>query len=322
MAAIETFADFPSTTVAAGASGMFTSGQADTWTVAGTAGFAAASTGVTQFHIADPAANTEIITVSNISSTASGTVWSVVRGADSTTPVSHAAGFTIQQVVSAGVLTSFGQLDTTAGDIAALGSISAGSVGKAADAGHVHPFTSVQVGDYYNQPGSATAATGPRWFATTNTGALTSGDLYVSALSIPVNTVVSSITLFTGTTVKGGGSHGWYVLLDSSLVVRMVTADQTDASTVWGSQKTFYTLAGTASYTTTYSGLYYVGVMVAAGTTPTFAGPAGVISAGVYGAAPVLCGTSGTALTTPPSTGGTMASLSALNSTLFYAYTS
>ena len=62
--------------------------------------FGAASTGVSQFHVADAAsgASSEIIAVTNVS----GTTWTVTRGAESTTPVAHASGFTVYQVVTAG----------------------------------------------------------------------------------------------------------------------------------------------------------------------------------------------------------------------------
>ena len=60
----------------------------------------AAATGVSQFHVADPALPTEIIAVTNVS----GTTWTVTRGAESTTPVAHSAGFTVSQVVTTGFL--------------------------------------------------------------------------------------------------------------------------------------------------------------------------------------------------------------------------
>ena len=63
-----------------------------------------ASTGVSQFHVADAAAPTEIIVVTNVS----GTTWTVTRGADSTTPVTHTAGFTIYQVVPYSWLATLG----------------------------------------------------------------------------------------------------------------------------------------------------------------------------------------------------------------------
>jgi hypothetical protein len=52
--------------------------------------------------VADTAAGftSELILVTNVS----GTTWTVTRGAESTTPVAHTAGFTVTQVVTAGAL--------------------------------------------------------------------------------------------------------------------------------------------------------------------------------------------------------------------------
>ena len=72
----------------------------ETWTVASSSMFGAAATGVSQFHVADPAAPSEMIAVTNVS----GTTWTVTRGAESTIPVQHAAGFTVYQVTTAGFL--------------------------------------------------------------------------------------------------------------------------------------------------------------------------------------------------------------------------
>ena len=72
--------------------------------MASSAAFPAISAGQ-QFHIADPASSTkaaEIIAVTAVS----GTTWTVTRGAESTTPVAHSAGFTVQQVITAGALTA------------------------------------------------------------------------------------------------------------------------------------------------------------------------------------------------------------------------
>ena len=105
MTVTEVFADSPVTTVPAGASGTLSSGQADTWSVFSSAGFPTAATGISQFHIADPAAPSEVILVTNMTG-GGNTTWSVIRGADSTTPVAHAAGFTVTNVISAGWLNS------------------------------------------------------------------------------------------------------------------------------------------------------------------------------------------------------------------------
>jgi Pectate lyase superfamily protein len=99
--AVEEFANLPGTTVTSGGTAAPASGTVETWTVANSSPFpAASSTGTppTQFHVADANLNSEMILVTNVS----GTTWTVTRGAESTTPVAHTAGFTVYQVVTAG----------------------------------------------------------------------------------------------------------------------------------------------------------------------------------------------------------------------------
>lgn len=78
------------------------SGTSENWTVSTATGFPSALGEDQFFHICDPAANTEKIRVTAISSN----VWTVTRGDESTTPVAHVAGFVIEQVVTAGELTA------------------------------------------------------------------------------------------------------------------------------------------------------------------------------------------------------------------------
>lgn len=89
-----------STTVSSGGTTAPAPGTSETWTVASSALFGAAVTGVSQFHVTDPALPGEIVAVTNVS----GTSWTVTRGAESTTPAAHTGGFTIQQVITAGFL--------------------------------------------------------------------------------------------------------------------------------------------------------------------------------------------------------------------------
>ncbi len=107
MAAYEIFANTPTTTVASGGTDAPSPGTVQTWTVSSSAGFPAAATGTSQFHVADPATGEtgEMILVSNVA----GTTWTVTRGVESTTPVAHNTGFTIYQVTTAGVFGSFAQ---------------------------------------------------------------------------------------------------------------------------------------------------------------------------------------------------------------------
>lgn len=95
-------ADRANTIVFSGGTDAPVSGTQETWLVASSAMFGAASAGVSQFHVADPVAATEIIAVTNVSST----TWTVTRGSDGTTPVAHAEGFAVYQVVPAGFLAS------------------------------------------------------------------------------------------------------------------------------------------------------------------------------------------------------------------------
>jgi len=99
----EIFADQPSAVVTSG--GGSASSGTETWTVSSSASFPAASSSgspPSQFHVVDasPLYQSEIIAVTNIS----GTTWTVTRGAEGTTPVAHAADFTVVQVATAGWL--------------------------------------------------------------------------------------------------------------------------------------------------------------------------------------------------------------------------
>lgn len=112
-------ANNPSTTIAAnGYNGGSATGDApaalttETWTVTSSATFPAASSSATpptQFAIADVAAPTEIIWVTNMS----GTTWTVIRGEEGTTPVTHAAGATFQQVITSAHLAALNPGDGT-----------------------------------------------------------------------------------------------------------------------------------------------------------------------------------------------------------------
>lgn len=101
--------DQAATTVSAGGTTAPAGGTTETWTVTSSAGFGTAVTGVSQYHVADPALPSEIIAVTNVS----GTTWTVTRGAEGTTPAAHAAGFTAQQVAGYAYLASAVQVSGT-----------------------------------------------------------------------------------------------------------------------------------------------------------------------------------------------------------------
>jgi hypothetical protein len=173
---------------------------------------------------------------------------------------------------------------------------------------------------------SVISATMARTQATTAQAALTSGTLQLVAIGIRAGSVLSNATMFTNTTAKTGGTHGWYVLADNTLTVIAVTADQTDAATVWGVASTGYTLPFASPAIALYTGLYYVGVMVAetAGQMPTFTGCATLavgMGAGTgITSAQKLAGASNTGATTPPAVGTALTAITAASNLNPYAY--
>ena len=88
-------------TVTSGGTTAPAAGTVQAFTVTATAAFPVAVAGVGWFKFADPAAPTEtmLATVAP-GGTGAGQAWTVTRGADGTTPVAHAANFTVYQVVS------------------------------------------------------------------------------------------------------------------------------------------------------------------------------------------------------------------------------
>ena len=98
-AGIELFTNDGSTTISSGGTTAPAAGTPELWTAGSWSSFPTASPTVTprtKFHVADPASPGELIEVVN---TATGLV---IRGAEGTTPVSHTTGFTVQNVMSAG----------------------------------------------------------------------------------------------------------------------------------------------------------------------------------------------------------------------------
>jgi len=155
----------------------------------------------------------------------------------------------------------------------------------------------------YLGPTGAIAETMDRASTTFAYASVASGTLYFSALYLPVNTVVSNLNTVTGSTASSGVAHNWMCLCDNNRNLLAISADNTSADLTANTLET-YAIANVAagaatSFTTTYSGLHYVGFMIATGTTqPTIQGQTD-LSSTMMGLAPKLCGTSDTSLTTP-----------------------
>lgn len=242
MSATELFSsNRPATVVSSGGTGAPSPGTQETWTVTSSAGFPAAATGVSQFHVVDPAAATEVIAVTNVS----GTTWTVTRGVESTTPVAHSAGFTVDQVVTSGflssVLTSV-SLDTTATDIRPLGVQAAGATGKPPDAGHVHPYQPWQfLPESYGAVGdgkvigdavlasNTTLTSASAGFTSADTGKhimINGGQGITSLPLITTITFVNSTTVTLGSAagVSGTGFAAVYGTDDTSAFTSMASA--------------------------------------------------------------------------------------------------
>lgn len=175
-------------------------------------------------------------------------------------------------------------------------------------------------------PTGATGETIPRAIATATSGTMASGTVYARAIGLRSGVPVNGITLYNTASTEvtlADLTHGWYVLCDKNMVVRAVSADQTGVA-FFTAFNTGYSLSVAASaYTTTYTGLYYVGVMIAisAGSMPGLA-IGGNTSTGVAQASPVLYGSSSTGQTAPPVAGSSLAAVSFLTGFNFYAWTS
>ena len=133
-----------------------------------------------------------------------------------------------------------------------------------------------------------------------NCAALTTQVMTSVALPLMNGDVVTNLTFLSGATQAGTPTNWWFALYDNSATPALIaqTADQT--STAWAAN-TAITLALSAPYTATKTGVYYAAVMVKATTPPTLAGitlenaaAAGALITGQK----ILAQTSGSALTT------------------------
>jgi hypothetical protein len=146
-----------------------------------------------------------------------------------------------------------------------------------------------------------------RWETTSRlrcgtTSTPTSGTLYLVPIWLPKGLVISNLAFVSGGTAAVTPTNWWFTLHNSSRVALARTADQT--TTAWAantikSLAIAQTTAGAASsYTTTYSGLHYVGVMIKATTVCSLISE-GAVPDVLASVAPGIGGTD-TGLSTPP----------------------
>ena len=133
-----------------------------------------------------------------------------------------------------------------------------------------------------------------------NTAVLSSGRLSGVAIWLPAGITINSISFFSGTTAAGTPTNQLFGLMDSSR--NLLRSSVNNTTTAWAANS-LKTLALTTTFTTTYSGLYYLGIMVTATTVPTLKGNTAKTGGQLQAQAPSMGGTSTTGLTTAlPST--------------------
>lgn len=234
--AVELFTNQGSTTVSSGGTTAPSPGSSESWTVTSSASFPAITSGQ-QFHVADPASAStaaEIIAVTAVS----GTTWTVTRGAESTAPVAHASGFTVQQVISAASLSAFAQAGN--GDLGGTGAAptvakiggSAASGQYARGNGSAVAMSAIQVADLPAGTGDQAWQFRPETYGAKGDGKLI-GDVVVNTTT----TITSATASFTAGDVGkhiqvhgANGSSAGPLISTISSVTNSTTAVLADAA--------------------------------------------------------------------------------------------
>lgn len=112
-------------------------------------------------------------------------------------------------------------------------------------------------------------STVPIWASLANQGGPTSGRIALVPIELDVNLTISAIAFTSGTTAGVSLTNQWFVLCNSSKLALAYTSN--DTTTAWGTN-TRKQLSLTSSYTTTYRGRHYLGVLITASTVPSLRG--------------------------------------------------
>lgn len=147
---------------------------------------------------------------------------------------------------------------------------------------------------YPYAPTGVKAESIPRTIAGVNIAAVTSGTMIMQAIWLPSGMTVSNLIAMSGTTASATQTNRWLALYDQN---RALLRQSTDQTTTVLAANTLYT-APITSYTTTYAGIYYIGLLTAATTVNSWCGVTAAGNLAIRGLTPILTGTSTTALTT------------------------
>ena len=212
---VEVFANGPAATVTSGGTDAPAAGTSESLTVTATAAFPAASASATPptvFHVCDVAAPSEIMRVTVApGGTGAGQAWTVIRGAEGSTPVTHASGFAITQVITAGWLGSAATITawtTGTQDISSetQGAIDGLSVAVAADTSYrfqaVIPFTCQAThAAYFTMDGPATS------FFSATIRYLGGSEISAAESQVAVQTVIGTNTDCGSTVLTAGETY-------------------------------------------------------------------------------------------------------------------
>lgn len=144
------------------------------------------------------------------------------------------------------------------------------------------------------QPSGYLAESIPRTIAGVAQAAFTSGTMAMQAIYLRAGTTVTNISYFN-TTASATQTNRWVALYDST---RNLLGQSATAGATATTANSIVTQALTTPYKITQSGLYYAGILVAATTMNVAVGVTAAGNAAFRGIAPILTGTSTTALTT------------------------
>lgn len=150
----------------------------------------------------------------------------------------------------------------------------------------------------------------------------TSGTLYIQRVFLPAGTTVSKVGFVTSTTAATGPTHWWTALLDNTYKQQAHSADQ--LTTAIGAS-TWLNLSMATPFVTTYSGQYYLALMIATSSVqPTVAcatnAPLAPFITGTGVVTPLPNGASTAALTAPGTDGTTTYAAPTVASAPYYMF--
>lgn len=158
---------------------------------------------------------------------------------------------------------------------------------------------------YLEPTGTKAASQDGRMSSSGTSTAATTGIVVAFAMPIESGLLISNLTL-TSIAAEATGTHAWVGVADNTGKVLGISADNTGAA--YFAANTATTTAIALPFTTTYTGLYYGFVCVAATTVPTFAAAPPLTHVAISTLPPILCGvcTALGAQTTPVAVGSSL----------------